>query len=54
MGWIVCLVCVALIVFIARKSLDRETTRNFKLLGKILGFVVIIIVLWFFLLFNSR
>jgi len=54
MWWIVCLICVALIVFITRKSLDRETTRNFKLFGKILVAVVFVIVLWLFLLFINR
>ena len=54
MGWIVALFCVALIVLVTRKTLDRETTRNLKLLGKLLAGIVGLIVLWAFLSFATR
>ena len=49
MGWIIALIGVVLLVLLARKTIDRETTRNFKLLGKIIAVLVGLIVLWGFL-----
>jgi quinol-cytochrome oxidoreductase complex cytochrome b subunit len=49
MGWIVSLLCIAVLVVLARKTLDRETTRNMKFLGKMLAAVAALIVLMVFL-----
>jgi hypothetical protein len=54
MGWIVVLVGVVLVVVLTRKSIDRETARNFKLLGKLLAGVVAIIILWIFISYISH
>lgn len=49
MGWIVVLLGVVLLVVLARKSVDRETTRNLTFLGKVLAALVGLIVLLIFL-----
>lgn len=54
MGWIIVLVGVVLLVVLIRKSIDRETTRNFKLLGKVLAGVVAVIILWVVISYISR
>jgi hypothetical protein len=50
MGWLVALACLALLIFIARKTNDRETSRNLKALGKMLlavFFLAILVVVAF-------
>lgn len=54
MGWIMILVGTILLVVIARKSLDRETTRNFKFHAKIVAVVVGLIILWVLISFASN
>ncbi|MDP2816091.1 MAG: hypothetical protein Q8O19_05370 [Rectinemataceae bacterium] len=54
MGWIIVLFCIVLVIVLTRKTLDRETTGNLKLLGKMLAAVVAIIVLWGFLSYTSH
>ena len=49
-GWIIVLLGVALVVVLARKTVDRETTRNLKFLAKFLAAAVGLIVLMVFLL----
>ena len=49
MGWIVVLVVAVLLVLLIRKFVDRETTRNLKLLGKVVAvFVAGLVVLLVF------
>ena len=40
MGWIVVLLAVVFVFFLIRKSVDRETTKNFKHIAKIAAFFV--------------
>jgi amino acid transporter len=54
MGWIVVLFCIILIVVVVRKTLDRETAKNLKFLGKLMAAVVIFIILMIFLFYISR
>ncbi len=49
MGWIIALAGVVLIIVLTTKSVDRETARNFKLLAKVIGGVVAIVILWVFI-----
>lgn len=54
MGWVMVLFGVVLLVVLARKTIDRETTRNLKLLGKIVAALVGLIILWVFLSYASH
>jgi multisubunit Na+/H+ antiporter MnhB subunit len=45
MGWIILLASVVLLIVLTRRTIDRETTRNLKYLGKIVAVVVGLIVL---------
>ena len=54
MGWLVALAGIVLLVLITSKTVDRETTRNFKHLGKIVVVVIGAIVIFGFLYFISR
>ena len=51
MGWIVVLLVVVVLAFLVRKSVDRETSRNLRLLGKVfavfVGGLVVLLVLFF-------
>ena len=49
MGWVVFLLCIVVLFVLARKTLDRETTRNMKFLGKIFATAAALIVLMVFL-----
>jgi hypothetical protein len=51
MVWITILFCVALLVVLTRKTVDRETTKNLKFFSKLLAAIVIFIVLIVFLTF---
>ena len=46
MGWLIALSGIVLLVFIVRKSFDRQTTRNFNYLGKIVVILFGLIVIW--------
>ena len=54
MGWLVALAGIVLLLFITRKTVDRETTRNVKFLGKIIAVLVSVIVVGVFLSYISR
>jgi uncharacterized membrane protein YeaQ/YmgE (transglycosylase-associated protein family) len=45
MGWIVVLLCVVLVVFLTRQSVDRETTGNLKFLSNTIAGLVGLIVI---------
>jgi len=45
MGWLLALGCVAVLVVLARKTIDKETARSMKLLGKLLAVVVAMVLL---------
>lgn len=44
MGWIVTIACIALLVVVLRKSLDRETAKNFNRIGKALLVAALLLV----------
>ncbi len=54
MGWIIALAGVVLIIVLTTKSVDRETARNFKLLGKVVAGLVAIIILWIVISYISH
>ena len=54
MGWIVILFFVVLMVMVARKTIDHETTRNMKFLSKVFTTVIVAVILWSFLSYATH
>lgn len=54
MGWFMALAGIVLLLFLIHKTIDRETARNFKRLGKVVAILVGLIVISVFLSYISR
>lgn len=54
MGWIIALICIVLLIVLTRKTIDRETTRNLKFLGKMFVAAAVLIVLLIYFTFTGH
>ena len=45
MGWLLALGCIAVLVVLVRKTVDKETARSMKSLGKLLSVVAVMVFL---------